>query len=192
MKALSWLAGAAALAVSMSAQAAPIQWSGNGHYYEYITRPERFTWTEANADAQTRSHEGLQGHLVTITSAEEEAFLYANLSGDLLYGDPWIGAYRLPGSDPVTGWQWVTGEAWSYTNWRNGEPNNTPPPDSELYVHYLSVGVGGPDVTSGWNDLTDGNVRGYFIEYEPVPEPAALGLLGLGIIGIAGLRRRRA
>ena len=34
----------------------------------------------------------------------------------------WIGGYRVNEND----WQWVTGERWDYTNWREGEPNNIP------------------------------------------------------------------
>lgn len=185
----AWLV--AGLMLSTPAIAVPVQWSANDHYYEYVTRPGGYTWTEAEADARGRTYNGLKGHLVTITSAEEEAFLYANITGDLLYGDPWIGAFREAGSDPTTGWQWVTGETWSYTNWRSGEPNNKLPSDSELYVHYLSTGIGGDNQSSGWNDIANSNVRGYLIEYEAVPEPAALGLLGLGLLGLAGRRRKQ-
>ena len=187
-----WI-GSVLFALCAVANAAPVQWSGNGHWYDYITSAERYSWSEANADAQTRTYLGMTGHLVTVTSAQEEAFLYSDpwLSGHLLYGDPWIGAFRLPGSDLYTGWQWVTGEAWGYTHWRPTEPNNSWPTYAEYYVHYLSTGVGGDSMVSGWNDHPDATFRrGYFIEYSlSVPEPGSLALLAFGLVGLAAENR---
>ena len=39
----------------------------------------------------------------------------------------WLGAYQPAGQpDFESGWQWVTGEPWDYTNWdvARGSPNN--------------------------------------------------------------------
>lgn len=60
------------------AHAQPLQWStavgGNGHYYERIDLP-LVTWDEAKADAESRSFQGRDGYLVTITSQSESDFV---------------------------------------------------------------------------------------------------------------------
>ena len=66
------------------------------------------------------------GHLVTITSAEEQTFI-----GQLAdQGD--ADTYSVGGTDEghEGSWEWITGEPWEYTNWYPGggvgshEPNN--------------------------------------------------------------------
>ena len=73
----------------------PILNPETGHYYEYITVPG-LTWTDANHEAQTSTYNGLQGHLVTITSARGNEFV-DNLVSDYSRNRAWIGL-----SDTVT------------------------------------------------------------------------------------------
>jgi hypothetical protein len=84
----------------------------NGHTYQRIDAPQ--TWVNAKGACASQG-----GHLATLTSAEEDSWLWNNLgvSGQ----DIWLG-----GTDEVTEgvWQWITGEPWSYTNWGPGEPDN--------------------------------------------------------------------
>ena len=133
----------------------------------------------------------MTGYLATVTSEAENAFL-ASLSGETAY----LGASDME----IEGvWKWMTGpEAGtifygpgaapgSYANWNAGEPNNS---SNEDFLHMNHAGVG------GWNDIgLSGSTSGYFVEYSaaPVetPEPAALGLLGLGALAVAAARRRR-
>lgn len=63
-------------------------------------------------------------HLVTITSAAEEAFVETMTSGR----ERWIGLHR-PFSAPSTpsAFTWVTGESASYAKWAYGEPNGSGP-----------------------------------------------------------------
>ena len=79
----------------------------NGHSYKLIDLD--LSWMDARAYCVEQG-----GHLVTITSPEEQDFLSNNFYDQKL----WIGAF-----ESETGWCWVTGEAWYYENWRSGEPS---------------------------------------------------------------------
>jgi hypothetical protein len=48
---------------------APVQWSENGHYYEYMDN--LLFWEDAAIAAETMSYMGHPGYLCTITSVEE-------------------------------------------------------------------------------------------------------------------------
>lgn len=186
-----------ALAAGGTAAAAPVCSPSTGSCYDYVNRDRQdigyttWTWEEAKLDAQARSYLGRPGHLVTLTSAAEEQILIDHWLVDILYGQPWLGGFRAPGSNPVTGWQWVTGEAFTHTNWGAGEPNNAN--GDERYLHYQSINVA--SVTQydryGWNDAPSGHRASYFIEYSPVPAPTVAGLLAAGGLGLAITRGRR-
>lgn len=169
-----------AAGVATGAQAAPVQWAGNGHWYEFIGGS--LDWFAARDAAEAMVHMGVSGYLATITTAEEQAFL-----DGLDPGTPngaWLG-----GSDAAVegDWRWVTGpeagEAFTYTNWSPGEPNNS---GNEDYVH----GWFNPN----WNDVPSTYLTGYVVEFSgtaAVPVPAALPLLVGALGGLALLRRRR-
>ncbi len=195
----TWLAAILGLALAgTGAEAAPVYSPLTGSYYDYINRNlgdtdyAEWTWEEAKADAESRTYMGRQGRLATITSQAEEQVLIDNWFADILYGQPWLGGFRLPGSDPVTGWQWITGETWNYTNWNavTGEPSNSG--GAELFLHYLSTDVASTTQygSYGWNDAPAGHRTEYFIEYA-VPEPATLGIFAAGLAGLVALRRRK-
>ncbi len=87
-------------------------------------------WQEAK-----RTAEDVGGHLVTIGDAQENKFVYGLFAKDERFIDvgengmdkngPFIGLFQPPGSkEPRGGWQWVTGEKLTYTNWNRGQPNN--------------------------------------------------------------------
>lgn len=87
-------------------------WSQNGHCY-FLAQGQGTSW-QGMSDACTAAG----AHLATITSAEEQAFVEPLVTGS----DRWIGLSRQ-NSEP---WgDWVTGEPYSYTNWNNGEPNES-------------------------------------------------------------------
>jgi hypothetical protein len=213
MRKVITVAGIIALICVMAgvANAVPVQWNSgdnpNHHWYEIIDVSGGINWVAAKADAESRG-----GYLATITRGAENRFLtddagLGNAIGneDRLDGR-WIGGYQLPGSvEPDGGWQWVKSETWDFTNWwgedvcdKDGncsweqyEPNNTNGnEDALIFAHgFLNAG-------KAWNDLNaDAVVGGYVIEYDqytPVsaPEPATLLLLAIGMVGLAGMRKR--
>lgn len=108
----------------------------DGHYY-YIFSEELYSYEDALRFCEER-----HGYLATITSDEENQFLYDYLTR-LGYDHVFLG-----GSDAAEEgtWVWSNGEAFSYTNWREGEPNNDLDGESSMVMYYI--------LTDGaWNDL---------------------------------------
>ncbi|MHC4325138.1 MAG: hypothetical protein ACYSUX_12815, partial [Planctomycetota bacterium] len=73
----------------------------------------------------------------------------------------WYGGFQDP-SEPVpnANWQWVTGEPWDYTNWAEGEPNDSGGPANEQHLMSWSDGM-------KWNDENEyTELGGYVVEYE--------------------------
>ena len=118
-----------------------------GHRYALYSGSKK--WSDAKSYC-----ESMGGHLVTITSAEEQAFIESLNTDDLSL---WIGGYR----DSQFVWHWVTGEAWSYTHWGDGEPN-----DSTAVVSDENCLAIWP---AYWNDLNDLNTyetNGFICEWD--------------------------
>lgn len=139
----------------------PLVWDGNGHAYDAIDAPG-ITWVAARDAAAAAELDGCFGHLATLTSAEENEFVAANLSQALPGGQRgfWIGGVQPPGSaEPAGGWTWVTGEPFVFTNWNSpAEPNNFGV--GEDAIHLWDNGAG------SWNDLGRlDNTPGYVVEY---------------------------
>jgi len=151
-----------------------VQWleseGGNGHYYEFVrlAAPGGIRWDTARADAEARMFLGASGHLASVASGAENAFL-RSLRGpfDLR---AWIGFTDDPAQ--VAGasegnFRWTTGEPVTYTNWNGGEPSNAF--GLEHYVEMFASGV--------WNDnrIIDlvFPVNGYLVEYEVAEAPEA-------------------
>ncbi len=147
--------------VSFSLNAA-LPYSGNNHYYEFISASNP-SWTTAQTSAAARTYFGLQGYLVTSTSAGENAFIASKLSGQ-----GWLGASDAASEGE---WKWVTGPEngtnfWNgasggsvvtYANWNSGEPNDSG--GNEDYGQFIADGK--------WNDLPVSitNMAGYVVEY---------------------------
>ena len=160
----NWLITLAVLAATILPQVASaeaVYWEGNGHYYEYLS--PLVSWEEAHIIAENRSIGEQPGYLVTLTSQEENDFVYNMvLGGDAPApaGDPWIGGYQNSDhSDPALNWHWVTEEEFEWTNWAPGEPNDYHHLYAEMYLQF-SPGAGGK-----WNDHHSINPKPMIVEY---------------------------
>jgi lectin-like protein len=140
--------------------AGAVVWPANGHRYRVVVAPGELTWEDAKAQAIR-----LGGHLVTLTSSEENDFVFGLvlITQDAYNGDygPWIGASQPPDAiEPDQGWGWVTGEPWSFTAWAPGFPDDDGDQD---YAHYFS----GKDRRATWQDGSPtGYARAFVVEFE--------------------------
>ena len=50
-------------------------------------------------------------------------------------------------------WEWKTGEEWTYSNWRQGEPSNTLGRENCLMINWDYTGAGVAEVNGLFNDL---------------------------------------
>ncbi len=181
------------LIAAQTSQAAAIQWSsavgGNDHFYELTA--VRMNWDVAESFAQS-----VGGHLVSITSAAEQAFIVANFlvgANDRL--PVWLGINDVATEGTFV---WTTGEPVTYTNWDNNEPNNLG--DEDYGVINWNHAAGAGETKGSWNDNhVNGTVSPggqfdpitlpYFAIVETVPEPGTMGLIMLSTA--CSFRRRR-
>ena len=136
----------------------------NGHFYRPISTGA--TYTNARAASLLTTFKGQTGYLVTITSADEDAFIFNNVP----QGNIWFAL-----TDEVEEARWTidagpekgtlikinNGQTngnipGQYNNWAGGEPNNSGNED------YAVTKWGGG---SQWNDLPNHFSCAYVIEY---------------------------
>jgi hypothetical protein len=194
----------AAADISQEAQW-PLASGGNGHTYRVVATSGLLSWDSANAAATTAG-----GYLATITSPAENAFVFSLTDTSAYWTQsindhgPWIGLYQAAGtSEPSGGWTWVTqpgaasAEAFSFSAWESGEPNDATATVSGTTYHqdcasYFHLGTGRAPTWSDEFDLTGSSLnqwtKSYVIEFNPVPEPSVAALLG--VFGLTLLGRR--
>ena len=158
-----------------------VQWKkangGNDHWYKAVSQTTSISWRDAE-----RIAEGLEGHLVTIQSDEENTFVSGLVSDSKFWVNwsgaefgPWLGG-RAPDNrvNPTDGWNWVTSEVWSFTKWIPGEPSNGGSAKNENGLQYArQTSASAP---FSWNDVASsgaaenagGGVTSYIIEIDGI------------------------
>ena len=128
----------------------------NGHYY-YVYDVDTITdWNMAQEYCEAQG-----GYLTTITSQEENEFVY-NYMKERGYKSAYIGLSdcALEGT-----WEWCNGEAVTYTNWALGEPSCGTSENYGMFYYKFSDGK--------WNDGKFGDSTTAFIcewgEYTVAP-----------------------
>ena len=136
----------------------------NGHFYRPISTGA--TYINARTLASQQTFKGQQGYLVTITSADEDAFIFNNVpQGNIWFAltdevsearwtidaGPEVGTLIKINNGQLNGN--IPGQ---YNNWAGGEPNNSGNED------YAVTKWGGG---SQWNDLPNNFNCAYVIEY---------------------------
>jgi hypothetical protein len=156
--------GNVALSVAATVNPAGYFYNGvNGHFYRPISTGT--TYTNARAASELTTFKGQKGYLVTITSADEDAFIYNNVPQSQIW-------FAL--TDEASEARWVidagpekgtlikinNGQTngnipGQYNNWAPGEPNNS---GNEDYAVTKWNGT-------QWNDLPNHFNCPYVIEY---------------------------
>ncbi|MEQ8835548.1 MAG: lectin-like protein, partial [Lacipirellulaceae bacterium] len=153
----------------------PVEWKtadgGNGHFYQLVVEKQPMTWHEAAQRATSKHFRGMPGHLVTITSSEEDQFVLKNLLEDAQFRGAWMGLTDVLREGH---YRWVTGEPYDYTNWASWpdqQPDNFQEADwhgGEDYGMYAQFPGKQP---WAWNDLSIDSIHekisAYLVEYEP-------------------------
>ena len=135
----------------------------NGHFYRPISTTA--TYTNAKTLASQQTFKGQQGYLVTITSADEDAFIYNNVPQSNIWfalSDAASEARWTIDAGPEAGTlikinngQLNGNIPGQYNNWAPGEPNDS---GNEDYAVTKWNG-------SQWNDLPNNFNNPYVIEY---------------------------
>jgi hypothetical protein len=149
-----------------------------GRYYEIVT-----DFNVTRQDAQNSAEQSsfvlngvtYNGHLATITSAEEEALIEGVIfegNGDSYFSSEpasfWLGGEYVAGE-----WTWTSGpedgDAFSFTDWdtdNGGQEEGQGATEPYLVLNMFSRS----DIDGVWYSYDAGDtphIRGYVIEYEP-------------------------
>lgn len=131
----------------------------DGHQYK-LYNENSMIWEEANAFCEEQG-----GHLVTITSADEQDAIYQYAKQFDVHSDIWIG---ISDAEVEGDWShWITGEEVTFTNWGTGEPDNYQGIEQDYGVICMEHKSGsGYDVQPGqWDDIAENGetASGFFI-----------------------------
>jgi hypothetical protein len=181
------------LAMGIGSVSAAVPNPANGHFYELVNAAG-IDWSAARAAASEMTQGGplCSGHLATVTSQEENNFIVSAFTAGAL-SNKWIGGFQ-DGANSSTvndGWQWVTGEPWSYTNWNSGEPSNHHHTQGyEDAVTFWADSGNWNDAPSEWQYWNGGYVVEYdcrqvIVDIKPGSAPNSINLKSKGVVPVA-------
>jgi hypothetical protein len=157
-----------------------VQWSsregGNNHWYALT--PSATNWLDAREQAVS-----MGGDLATIRSEEEQEFINCTfLTGAFEHRPIWIGLVRkgfdgrlrsrvhLAMEDlgllhtngaSASGFEWASGEAISYSNWKPGQPDNFPPGEEYGTINWHHSDSPPRGTKGDWNDAPLNGTSGF-------------------------------
>jgi len=108
----------------------------NGHYYYLYSGGIASTYDEAAQYCESKG-----GYLATLTSKEENDFVYSYITQQGCES----AYFGLSDAEREGSWEWINGEPFSYSNWYSGEPNSENSNEDYALLYYK--------FTDGtWND----------------------------------------
>lgn len=162
---VDFIVGDSAVTADLTTSFTPVETlQAQKHTSRYEIVAKDVSWTEANAECILKG-----GHLATITS-EDEMNQLIDLAEESGLRFLWIGGYTSVGGSQAFG-HWVTGEAFTYSAWYEGEPSrNDMDGTPEMYLMMWKL-----NGEWSWNDQRNdpaaelsyfiGDI-GYICEYE--------------------------
>lgn len=179
----------------------------NGNLYKAFEKRE-VTWSTANESVNALANRcGIEAHLATILSLEEDVFVHELGRGlHFYYWSPkgfWVGGFQNVKSqefkEPGGEWEWLNNEGpistpthpifKKYENWAQKEPNDfrrQPTNTANLPENHMTVcthdtyRTADEGKATGWNDEFPGAfIRGYIVEVE-VANPTVFVKLWVG------------
>lgn len=174
---------------------------GGTHYYEVVLVDSmNISWVQAAILAEAEG-----GYLASLTSPEENAFVFGLVDDDKYFWEfpddytpdshyrikigPFLGGVRISDTKvSLDGWQWLSGEAWDYSNWAQNlddgvtdrDPRDNTQPNGAGRQNIMGFGELNVPVPT-WGDYWDtvaqygkrgmpsGYNRGFVIEYDELP-----------------------
>jgi hypothetical protein len=126
----------------------------DGHYYEVVNT--NVTWTEALRASAAKSLNGVTGHLVTITSAQEQGFLTNLVNQTVNKGwdnkSIWIAASDA-GQEGV--WKWVDGPEAGKTFWTGNQNGSASGGAFNAWItSYLRNEASSSGMSGSWSNST--------------------------------------
>jgi flagellin len=133
---------------STVSEIASTSFNGVGLFREFSQVVGSISWAAAKTAAEAAG-----GHLATLTSAKEQQQMFNDVGATLT--NSWIG---LTDEAQEGTFKWVTGEAFNFSNWNPGGPDNFGGGVGQDYAYIFNT------TTGGWDDDGLGNRSGYILE----------------------------